>query len=58
MLNFLPAPLQCRQWESMHNRKAERKEKDTSQIMKDVPFCRGLLYEVRTHFEGGNGYPF
>jgi len=34
------------------------KEKDTLRPIEDVLLCRGLLYEVRTHFEGGNGYPF
>lgn len=51
MLNFLPAPLQSRQWESMHDRKAWRKEKDTLRYKEDVQLCRELLQEVLTFFE-------
>ena len=34
------------------------KKKDTLRYKEDVLLCRGLLNEVRTHYEGGNGYPF
>ena len=32
-------------------------KKDTPRIKEDVLLCRGLLNEVRTYYEGGNGYP-